>query len=85
MVQVVALHSFNHDGNSYRRGAVWDENERWAEAFRRAGLVRTQEPAQADPRLGSGVKLSASPAAQASPEQTLIRSARGAKSKKGAQ
>lgn len=82
MVQVVALHSFTHDGKSYRRDAVWDENERRAEAFQRAGLVRIQEPAQADPRQGSGVKLSASPAAQASTPQTSSKSGRGGRRKK---
>lgn len=82
MVQVVARHSFTHDGKSYRRNAVWDENERWAEAFQRAGLVRIQEPAQADPRQGSGVKLSASPAAPVSPKQTSKKSASGGRRKK---
>ena len=81
MVQVTALHSFTHDGQSFKRGASWGENDRRAEALRRAGLVQIQEAAEAVPQQVAGAKSSASPAAQASTPQTSSKSGRGGKRK----
>ena len=83
MVEVKALHSFQHNGSSFKRGQVWDERESQAEALRKAGLV-TYRDNKADPQQGTGAKSSASPAAPASPKQTSSKSARGAKKKQAA-
>lgn len=81
MVQVIAIHSFTHDGESFKRGASWEENDRRAEALRRAGLVRIQEAAEAVPQQGAGEKSSASQAAQVLTPQTLKGSGRGGRRK----
>lgn len=83
MVEVKALHSFEHNGSRFKRNQVWDEHETQAEALRKAGLV-TYKDNKADPQQGTGTKSSASPAAPASPKQTLKKSAPGGKKKQAA-
>lgn len=39
-MEVTALHSFTHGGESFKRNQVWVETPERAEAFRKAGLVR---------------------------------------------
>lgn len=82
MPEVIALCSFEH-GSSRRRGERFDVSDNHAAALLRAGLVEVV--GDHPPAKAAGGKSSASQAAQASPEQTLSRSARGAKSKPAAQ
>lgn len=39
-MEVTALHSFTHGGESFKRNQVWVETPERGEAFRKAGLVR---------------------------------------------
>lgn len=84
MVEVIALHSFTHGGESFKRNQQWEEKPDRAEAFRKAGLVKIRDN-RADPQSGTGVKLSASPAAPASTKQTSKKSASGGRRKKAEQ
>ena len=83
MVEVKALHSFNHGGRSYKRNQVWVETPTQADALRRAGLVscRSSEP---DPPKGTGENSSALPAAPVSPKRTSSKSGTGVRKKKPA-
>lgn len=81
MVEVIALHSFTHNGQSFKRNQTWGEAPTQAEALRKAGLVKVRDN-RADPPKGTGEKSSASPAAPASPKQTSSKSAGGGRRKK---
>lgn len=80
MPEVIALHSFTHNGASYARNQKWQTTDSEAAALQRAGLINLVDNS-ADPRKGSGKKLSASPAAPVSRKQTSTASKRGAKKK----
>lgn len=46
MPEVIALHSFKHNGESRARNAEWDASEKDALALQRAGLVKIKGGAQ---------------------------------------
>lgn len=46
MPQVIALHSFKHNGESRARNAEWNTSEKDALALQRAGLVKIKGGAQ---------------------------------------
>ena len=81
MPEVIALSSFEH-GSSRRRGEIFDVSDNHAAALVRAGLVEVVGDHRPDKAAGG--KSSASPAAQASPEQTSKPSARGGRPRKAA-
>lgn len=82
MVSVTALTGFEHGGKR-KRADVFDVSEAHAKALKRAGLV-SYEASQVDPIDAAGAKLSASPAAQVSPQTTAKKPSTGAKGKKAA-
>lgn len=80
MPEVIALHSFSHNGKSYARKQSWSTSAHEAAALQRAGLVTIRDNT-ADPLPATGKKSSASPAAPVSRKQTSTSSKRGAKKK----
>ena len=85
MLNVAAVHSFTHNGVSYKRGQTWEEeSDRLAAELQRRGLIKVLEPVIADPQKVTGAKLSASPADPALPRQTSKQSGNGGRRKKGA-
>lgn len=79
-MEVTALKNFEHNG-SRRRGSTFTVPARAASDLERKGLVAVSHQVTdkvADPAQAAGRKLSASPAAPASPLKTARQSRRGA-------
>lgn len=83
MPKVTALQSFDH-GGSRRTGDMFDVSERHAKELAARGLVRIVGDSAGDPTPAAGTPLSASPAAQASPQTTVKQSGAGGKKGKAA-
>lgn len=75
MLQVIALHSFKHNGESRARNAEWPTSEKDALALQRAGLVKIKGGTQPAVKKAAAKKTAArkkpaakKPATQAEPK-----------------